>query len=180
MDTGTKEGTRLAISFFASLSIGLIAYMLITFATIGYISKGVAYVILIILSYLIACGTNFIFQYAACNTVNPGNIFLSCLIVLRNISIICLALYLDTYPFFSVPPKTESESGPVPEGQEIGQRKGVEFLSSIVKAILPEGMSDTTKTGIVHVYWTFWMTLLPIYFLVGVNGICSVTPQKAQ
>jgi hypothetical protein len=68
----------------------------------------------------------------------------------------------------------------VPEGGEIGQRKGVEFFSGIVKAILPEGMSDTTKTGIVHIYWTFWMSLLPIYFLVGVNGICAVTPQKAQ
>ena len=176
MDATTKEGTRLAISFFASLSIGLIAYMLITFVSIGYISKGFAYLVIIILAYFIASGTNFIFQYAACKTVNPANIFLSCLIVLRNISLTCLVLYLDTYPFFSTP----HAEGSVPEGGEIGQRKGVEFFSGIVKAILPEGMSDTTKTGIVHIYWTFWMSLLPIYFLVGVNGICSTTPQKAQ
>jgi hypothetical protein len=174
MDATTKEGTRLAISFFASLSIGLIAYMLITFVSIGYISKGLAYSLLILLAYLIASGTNFIFQYASCNTVNPANIFLSCIIVLRNISLTCLVLYLDTYPFFAVPSSEGSEC------QEIGQRKGIEFFSGIVKAILPEGMSDTTKTGIVHVYWTFWMTLLPIYFLVGVNGICSATPQPAQ
>jgi hypothetical protein len=39
-------------------------------------------------------------------------------------------------------------------------------------------MDEPVKEGFVYVHWVFWMTLLPFYFLIGMQGIC--TSQKKE
>jgi len=48
----------------------------------------------------------------------------------------------------------------------------IQFLSGIVKAVLPVYFSELHKTSLVYVYWLFWMTLLPLYMALGVQGVC--------
>jgi hypothetical protein len=71
------------------------------------------------------------------------------------------------YPFFDkfVQP-TAGATG------NVSTKRGIELLSGIVKNVIPENVEEPVQNGLVYVYWVFWMTLLPVYFLVGIQGIC--------
>jgi len=47
-----------------------------------------------------------------------------------------------------------------------------QFFTGMVKAVLPIYFADELKNGFVYFYWTFWMTMLPLYFLLGTQGMC--------
>jgi hypothetical protein len=81
-------------------------------------------------------------------------------------------LYIDSYPFFDKFVKPTAETAHATG--DVSVKRGLEFLSGIVKGALPETMLETAKTGYVYVYWMFFMTLLPFYWLIGIQGICSL------
>ena len=130
------------------------------------------YIFIIIGAYALSCIASIIYQYSACKAVNAANIFISNLIVLRNVFIASFILFLDTYPIFDKPVALTPEGLPV-SGGPVNEKKGLEFFVDIVKAVLPQAMDDSVKNGIAHSYWMFWASLLPIYFLVGIQGLCE-------
>ena len=48
----------------------------------------------------------------------------------------------------------------------------IQFFSNIVKSIIPVYVSENVKEGFVYLYWIFWMTFIPQYFTLSVQGIC--------
>ena len=169
MDATAKETSRLLISFMSSLFIAMISFLCITFLD-HY--KVLAYFIIITISYFISCAVSLMYQYSVCHFVNLKGIFVSNTIVLRNTIITCFVLFIDTYPFFNkfVQPTAESSAA----SGDVSSKRGIEFLSGIVKNVIPDYVEEPVKNGLVFVYWIFWMTLLPTYFLVGVQGICDL------
>jgi hypothetical protein len=136
------------------------------------IGRAAVHFLIIATAYLLSCGVSAIYQQAVCGSLNIQNIFLSNLIILRNAVITCAALYIDSYPFFDKFVKPTAETAHATG--DVSGKRGIEFLSGIVKAALPETMLETAKTGYVYVYWMFFMTLLPFYWLIGIQGICSL------
>lgn len=171
MNTATKESSRLVSAIMYSLIIAMISYASIVHLS-ETIGRGAVHFIIIATAYFLSCGVSAIYQQAVCGSLNVKNIFLSNLIILRNAVITCGALYIDSYPFFDkfVQPTAESAHAT----GDVSGKRGVEFLSGIVKGALPETMLETAKTGYVYVYWMFFMTLLPFYWLVGIQGICTL------
>jgi hypothetical protein len=136
------------------------------------IGRAAVHFLIIATAYLLSCGVSAIYQQAVCGSLNIQNIFLSNLIILRNAVITCGALYIDSYPFFDKFVKPTADTAHATG--DVSGKRGIEFLSGIVKAALPETMLETAKTGYVYVYWMFFMTLLPFYWLIGIQGICSL------
>jgi hypothetical protein len=169
MSAAAKEGNRLLVAFIYALTISLLAFVCIVFSQTWRV---MAYFIIIVCAYLFSCFASIIYQNSVCGFANVKGIFVSNLLVLRNIVLTCLVLIADSFPFF------EKFNKPSSDSEDISTRRGVEILSGIVKAILPEQMDETVKEGFVYVYWVFWMTLLPFYFLIGMQGIC--TSQKKE
>jgi hypothetical protein len=49
----------------------------------------------------------------------------------------------------------------------------IQFFTNIVKAVLPTFVTEeNSKLGFVYFYWIFWMTILPFFFLLSVQGLC--------
>jgi len=169
MDATTKETSRLLISFLSAMFIAMISFLCIVFLN-HY--KALAYFIIITISYFASCAVSIMYQYSVCGFINAKGVFVSNTIILRNSIITCLLLFIDMYPFFdkTVQPTAESSAA----SGDVSTKRGIEFLSGIVKNVIPDYVDETVKNGLVHVYWLFWMTLLPTYFLVGVQGICDL------
>jgi hypothetical protein len=173
MDETTKEGSRLLISFMCALFIAMISFLCITFLE-HY--KALAYFIIITTAYVVSCIVSIMYQYSVCGFVHIRGIFLSNLIVVRNTVLACILLYIDMFPFFQkfVQPTAQS----VALTGDVSALRGIEFLSGIVKNVIPEYVEEPVQNGLVYVYWMFWMTLLPVYFLVGVQGICTIQKES--
>jgi hypothetical protein len=70
-------------------------------------------------------------------------------------------------------------AGPGPEFYDKNPLKDTEahykiqFFTNIVKAVLPTFVTEeNSKLGFVYFYWIFWMTILPFFFLLSVQGLC--------
>lgn len=138
-----------------------------------------------IVAYLISVIMSTIYQYSTCGTTNIGIILLSDLLVGATNGLAALFLSLESIPFLryiygSYPPRNPITGFPYledsPEFLAAMQNENhykIQFLTGIVKAIIPAYVSEPVKNGFVYLYWTFWMTLLPLYFLLSVQGLCS-------
>jgi hypothetical protein len=56
------------------------------------------------------------------------------------------------------------------QGMETERHYKIQPLSSIVKAVLPIYYSESVKNGFTYMYWLFWSTMLPSFFLFTVQG----------
>jgi ABC-type oligopeptide transport system substrate-binding subunit len=55
----------------------------------------------------------------------------------------------------------------------------IQFFSSIVKAVIPSIVTeDKNKMMFVYFYWTFWMSVLPLYFLSSIQSMCGSSSPK--
>jgi hypothetical protein len=63
-----------------------------------------------------------------------------------------------------------SESAEYIEGMANENHYKIQLFTSIVKAVIPVYVNDDTKLGIVYFYWFFFMTLLPLYFILTLQG----------
>jgi NADH:ubiquinone oxidoreductase subunit 4 (subunit M) len=59
------------------------------------------------------------------------------------------------------------------EGMKNENHYKLQLFTSIVRAVIPVYVNDNTKLGIVYFYWFFFMTLLPLYFILTVQGNCK-------
>jgi hypothetical protein len=173
--------SKVALTIISSLIVALIAMIFIT----TNILPGVANLVIIpVLAYTISIAVSSIFQYSSCGSVNIGSISLSNLFVLGTNAIASLVLYLEGIPFlkqiFGVyAPRNPYDGMPYEEGtapwikgMENENHYKIQFFSSIVKAVIPMYVDDSMKNGLVYFYWIFWMTILPLFFLLSMQSMC--------
>ena len=137
------------------------------------------------ISYGISIGISAIYQYSSCNTVNVTAISLSNTFVLGTTFVASLILYLEGIPFLkqifgTYPPRNPYDGIPYEEGSKawiVGMQNEnhykLQFFSSIVRAVIPIYVEENIKEGLVFFYWIFWMTILPLFFLLGFQGMCN-------
>jgi hypothetical protein len=125
-----------------------------------------------------------------CNKVSIGQIAISNLFIVLTTLIASSVLYLEQIPilkfmFGEYLPSAGAGAGagagssPGPEFYDKNPLKDTEahykiqFFTNIVKAVLPTFVTEeNSKLGFVYFYWIFWMTILPFFFLLSVQGLC--------
>ena len=135
-------------------------------------------------AYIISVVISSIYQYSSCGNVNIQAIGLSNTFVLGTNLIASAILYLEGIPFLkqvfgTYPPRNPYDGMPYEEstpayiaGMQNENHYKLQFLSSIVKAVIPIYFDENTKSGLVYFYWIFWATILPLFFLLSFQGIC--------
>jgi hypothetical protein len=53
-----------------------------------------------------------------------------------------------------------------------GDQYKLQLFSGIVRAVLPKTMSPELKSGFIAFYWYFFLSLLPQFFLLNIQGAC--------
>jgi hypothetical protein len=177
-----NETTKLTVAIACSLLVGAVGMTLVSTEVVSpiiasFIIPGAAYVISILISV--------IYQYSTCNTLNMASILISNTIVAATNGGISALLLFESIPvlrylFGPYAPRSPLTGLPYsPDSAEYGVAMAnedhykIQFLSSIVKAVIPMYLSDQVKNGIVYMYWNFWMTLLPLYFVLSIQGLCN-------
>jgi hypothetical protein len=175
------EGTKTAIAIVASLIVGLFALILVS---LGILPTWSYMLIIPVFSYIISILFSVIHQYTSCNKVEIGNIAKSDLIVFGTNLLVAVILFLEDFPFlkgmFGVyAPRNPITGLPYEEGtaeyMEAMRNENhykIQFFSSIVKAVVPMYVNEQLKEGFVYLYWNFWATIMPFYFLLSVQGMC--------
>lgn len=181
MDASRKETIKLVLSFVGSIFIASIALTLIASE---FVPKLITITIIPFIAYLLSVIISVIYQYSACKTLSVGSIFVGDLgVLLTNVCVGGLLLFEDVpifkYMFGPYAPRNPISALPYdPSSAEYVAAMANEnhykfqFFTGIVKAVLPVYFADELKNGFVYFYWTFWMTMLPLYFLMGLQGLC--------
>jgi hypothetical protein len=136
--------------------------------------------------YLITTGMTAIYQYSKCNKIDIKAAFFTNLMVLASALMTTGILFLEQIPFLKIMyPDGYAPRNPVSglpyspetaeyiEGMKNENHYKLQLFTSIVKAVIPVYVNDNTKLGIVYFYWFFFMTLLPLYFILTVQGNCK-------
>jgi hypothetical protein len=105
--------------------------------------------------------------------------------VLVSTGLVAVVLFLESIPLLSafgysepispmtgLPISRESSPEEYAKATDDNKHLKIQFLSGIVKAILPVYFEEVHNTSLVYFYWMFCMTLLPLYLVLGVQGIC--------
>ena len=177
----TRESSKLAFSLVASILIAVIALIIVSsqwFPPLinAFLIPAIAYGISVVVSI--------IHQYVTCKKVQMGMIFAGNSFVLLTNAGIGLLLFLEQVPFLRWIFGEYAPRNPItglqydPNSMEYADAMSnqnhykIQLLSGIVKAVIPVYVSESVKEGIVYLYWSFWMTLLPLYFAIGVQSLC--------
>ena len=148
---------------------------------------GIAFSIgLPIIIYLITTAMTAIYQYSKCNKVDIKSAFFTNLMVLASALLTTGILFVEQIPILKMiypdgyPPRNPVSGLPYSEGTaeyDEGMRNEnhykIQLFTSIVRAVIPVYINDNTKLGIVYFYWFFFLTLLPLYFILTVQGNCK-------
>ena len=139
-------------------------------------------IIIPLFAYLASISGSSIYQYGMCKKVNINSIGLGNIIILGLNAIVALLLFLENLPFKkyifgeyapinpltgqSYPP----ESDEYKQNMESERHYKLQPLSSIVKVVLPVYYEESVKDGFAYMYWMFWATMLPSFFLFTIQG----------
>ena len=185
-----NDSTPLLVSAVTAVGISLAGMGLLYFQKT---TEAYPAVVNIALGGLIAYGLSFgasaVYQQVKCKRVNLGATAAGNLLVLFMASLIFGVLNLETVPLkyylFGQYPRVDPSTGKpyTPDTREYEEdmkpfasqeeylariwgtdRYKIQVFSSLVTAVLPEFM--------VPVYWLFWLTLLPLYFLLKTQSVC--------
>jgi len=139
-----------------------------------------------IIIYFITTAMTAIYQYSKCNKVDIKSAFFTNLMVLASALLTTGVLFLEQIPFFKIMyPDGYAPRNPVSglpyspetaeyvEGMKNENHYKLQLFTSIVRAVIPVYINDNTKLGIVYFYWFFFLTLLPLYFILTVQGNCK-------
>ena len=162
------DSSSATVAITTSIIISIIA-MIVVIYTIDSPAKSfmipfIAYVLTVIMSA--------IYQYSMCHTVNIGSIAISNLYVLLCLGAATTILFLETLPLMKY---IFGESTTINKTTGLPYQENdykIQFFSSIVRSVVPAYVQDSTRQGFVYLYWTFWLTLLPYYFVLSVQGFC--------
>jgi hypothetical protein len=135
--------------------------------------------------YLISIIMSSIRQFEKCGTVDIQAISVSNSAVLGTTGILSGLLYFESIPFLkyifgAYAPRNPITGEYIMEGtpaytEAMSNEKHykIQFFSNIVKSVLPIYLSESVKDGFAYTYWIFWMTMLPLYFLLSMQGVCA-------
>jgi len=181
VDASSKEATKISLSVISSI---LMATLAMTFISMNILPIWSLTIVIPILIYASSIIWSSIFQYISCNKVDIKAIAISNTFIALTNFVVTFILYLENIPFLKRLFGTYAPRNPVSglpykpdsdeyiEGMKNENHYKIQLLSSIVKAVIPIYVSDNTKTGIVYFYWIFWMTMLPLYFTLSLQGMC--------
>ncbi len=114
--------------------------------------------------------------------MNINSIALGNSVILGATAFVSLLLFIENFPikkyiFGDYAPINPLTGQPFPpESEEYKQNMQTEShykiqpLSSIVKVILPVYYEESVKDGFAYMYWMFWATMLPSFFLFTIQG----------
>ncbi len=174
----------IAITGCAVFAIAVCAFVAVNQESIGLPSWILA-VALPPLGYAVSILLSSVTQYSSCGSVNIGLISLQNLWILASNALVASVLFLETLPLkrymFGDFPPTNPVTGlqldpNTPEyatAMESESHYKLQFFSGVVKAALPLWMQESVKEGLAYCYWIFFMNLLPLYTLFGVQTACS-------
>lgn len=136
--------------------------------------------------YLITSGMTAVYQYARCNTLNITSAFFTNLMVLGSTLFTSVLLFVEQIPLLKIfYPDGYAPRNPVSglpyspdtaeyiEGMKNENHYKIQLFTSIVRAVMPVYVNDNTKLGVVYFYWFFFLTLLPLYFILTIQGTCA-------
>ena len=126
-----------------------------------------------VIAYAITVVMSMIYQYAICSTVSPVGVAISNLSVLISVGAAVSVLFVETLPILRWIFGESQNANPATGLPYEEKDYKIQFFSNIVKAVIPSYVQDSTKQGFVYSYWVFWMTLLPYYFTVSIQGFCK-------
>jgi hypothetical protein len=182
----SNEAAKLSIAICTAFFVGILAMIL---ASLGFIPKWAQLIVIPIGAYIISTCMTLIFQYSSCNTIKIQPVLQSTSIILLTNLGVSFVLFLESIPilkalFGPYPARNPLTGVPyeagTPESARAYENENhykIQFFSNIVKAVIPDyvgpnEVSESTKEGIVSLYWNFWATLLPLYFSLSVSGLC--------
>jgi hypothetical protein len=178
--SSSKEGTKVIFGILGSVMVALMAVSVIL-----YIPSNIARVIAIPpFAYGISVLISYIFQLSVCGSARITTISITDLTVLVSTGFASFILFLESIPIlkyigYQTIPMNPNTGEPMAIGspeyiQATDDEKHlkIQFFSNIVKAVLPVYYTELHKTSLVYMYWMFWMTLLPLYTVLGIQGIC--------
>ena len=175
------SANKLILSSISALLIGIFALILIGTDSIPY---SIILIVVPIIAYLITLAISSIYQYSKCGKVEIGSIAVSDLAVFGSTSIMSLILFIESLPiklwlFGPTEPVDECCGRPLDPGSKeyaealvAGDHYKFQFFSGIVKAVIPNAMNSSLKSGFIAFYWYFFMSLLPTFFLLNLQGMC--------
>jgi hypothetical protein len=179
--TGSKENAKLSISIVSSL---LIAAVVMTLISMELLPLWMSSMLIPVFAYGISVLMSIIYQYSACKTVNLSAISSSNLFIALTNAVVSGVLFLEGIPvlkyiFGDYAPRNpitglpyDASSAEYTAAMETENHYKLQFFSGIVKAVLPAYISEQVKSGFVYFYWIFWLTILPLYFILSVQGLC--------
>jgi hypothetical protein len=153
------------LSVTASIFVAAMSALLIYFIDTNWISivaiPAIAYVISTVIAVL--------YQLIKCGSLNPA-VAMSNLFVLGTTFLASTVLFLEQIPFWK--PTSSAADANTNAGADESMYK-IQIFSSIVKAILPVYFTEAMKTSAVYFYWIFWMTILPLFFIMSIQDVCA-------
>jgi len=162
----------------------LVAAVAMTLIASDFFPQYINIIIIPIIAYVLSVIMSIIFQYSACKKLNMGSILIGDLGVIVTNTIIGLVLFIENIPVYKYAFGPYAPRNPITglqydsDSKEYGDAMATEnhykpqLLSGIVKAVIPVYAAEEVKEGFVYLYWTFWMTMLPLYFVMGAQGLC--------
>jgi len=181
MDATRKESIKLSIGVVGSILTASVAMILVA-SELYNITLNI--IIIPIVAYIISIIMSTLYQYSACKTLNMGSILVGNLGVVFTNLILGFLLFAEQIPVYKYAFGAFSPRNPISglpydsKSAEYAAAMGnenhykIQFFSGIVKAVLPVYFDENLKEGFVYLYWTFWMTMLPLYFVMGTQGLC--------
>jgi hypothetical protein len=123
------------------------------------------------IAYVVSTVVAIVYQLIKCGSLNPS-VAVSNLFVLGTTFIASTVLFLEQIPFWkpTSAPSASSDAA-VADAADDSMYK-MQIFSSIVKAVLPTYLSESMKTSAVYFYWIFWMTILPLFFIMSIQDVC--------
>lgn len=171
-----SESSKIVLSIVYALIISVLALMLITNDMVS-----LPFIIPVVpaIAYCVSLGLSSLYQHSMCNKVSIGQIAISNLFIVLTTVIASSILYVEQVPILKfifgeyTPPVTHEFYDKNPLKDTEAHYK-IQFFTNIVKVVLPAFVTEeNSKLGFVYFYWMFWMTILPFFFLLSIQGLCK-------
>ena len=167
----------------------LVAMALVVFKNqVEFISPFMMSIIILITipltGYLLTFLGTSVYQYEKCKKLDMKSNAMSSLAVLGTVGLASSILAFENFPIFKYVfgeyaprnPLTGEEypsnSTEYMKAMENENHYKIQWFSNIVKSVLPVYVSEPVKDGFAYAYWIFFLTLLPSYFLMSLQGAC--------
>jgi hypothetical protein len=173
-----SESSKIILSIVYSLMISVLVLMLITN---DMVSLPIIVPMIPAVAYAVSLGLSSIYQYSICNKVSIGQIAISNLFIALTTLIATSVLYVEQVPilkfiFGEYVPTADAAAECCNKNplKDTEAHYKIQFFTNVVKAVLPKFVSEeNSKLGFVYFYWIFWMTILPFFFLLSIQGLCK-------